>query len=249
MEPGNTIEVKHVYKKFNTHSRNRKLTEYLIYGFKKEKTVKNVLNDINFTVKKGEVLGIIGRNGSGKSTMLKLLSKILRPNSGTIETKGRISCLIELGAGFHPDMTGRENVYINASIFGVGKKIVDERFQNILDFSEIGDDIDERVRNYSSGMYLRLAFSVAINVDADIMLIDEILAVGDMQFQQKCIDKLNEIRNRGVSIVLVTHSVSQAKLMCDKVMWIHNGVVREYGPTDEVCDHYTDFMLNNNNGE
>ena len=245
MDPDNTIEVKHVYKQFNTHSRNKKLTEYLAYGLSKNKKMeKNVLNDISFSVKKGEVLGIIGRNGSGKSTMLKLLSKILRPNSGTIETKGRISCLIELGAGFHPDMTGRENVYINASIFGVNKKTVDERFNNILEFSEIGESIDERVRNYSSGMYLRLAFSVAINVDADIMLIDEILAVGDIQFQKKCLDKLQEIRDRGVSIVLVTHSVEQAKQMCDKVMWIDNGVVREYGDSTEVCDHYADFMLN-----
>lgn len=244
MEPENTIEVKHVYKKFNTHSRNKKLTEYLAYGFKKDNSnVKNVLNDISFSVKKGEVLGIIGRNGSGKSTILKLLSKILRPNSGTIETKGRISCLIELGAGFHPDMTGRENVYINASIFGVDKKTVDERFEEILNFSEIGQSIDERVRNYSSGMYLRLAFSVAINVDADIMLVDEILAVGDIQFQKKCLDKMREIKDKGVSIVLVTHSVDQAKSMCDKVMWVHEGVIREYGPAEDVCDHYSEFML------
>lgn len=243
-DPDNAIEVKHVYKRFSTHSRNKKLTEYLVYGMSKEKQKENnVLNDINFSVKKGETLGIIGRNGSGKSTMLKLLTRILRPNSGTIETDGRIACLIELGAGFHPDMTGRENIYINASIFGIDKKTVDKRINNIIDFSEIGDHVDERVRNYSSGMYLRLAFSVAINVDADIMLVDEILAVGDIQFQKKCFDKIEEIKKRGVSIVLVTHNVDQAMKMCDKVMWIHDGYVKEYGCPAEVCGHYKSYML------
>ena len=243
MDPDNSIEVKHVCKYFSIDSGNRKFKDYLVYHQKKEKKKTTVLNDINFTVKKGEVLGIIGRNGSGKSTMLKLLSKIIKPNSGTIETKGRTSCLIELGAGFHPDMTGRENTYINASIFGITNKTVDERFQEILDFSEIGEHIDKRVRNYSSGMYMRLAFSIAINVDADILLIDEILAVGDMQFQKKCFDKLNEIKEKGTTIVLVTHSTLQAKKICDNVIWIDNGIIRESGDPDIVCDHYEKEMI------
>ena len=205
-----------------------------------------VLDDVSFVVKKGEVLGIIGRNGSGKSTMLKLLTKILRPNEGTIETKGKIACLIELGAGFHPDMTGRENAYINASIFGMSKNLVDKRYNDIVEFAEIGEFMDERVRNYSSGMYLRLAFSIAINVDADILLVDEILAVGDIQFQRKCLDRLDSFRKSGGTIVLVTHNVDQAKQMCDQVIWLDDGKIREYGDADTVCGHYESTMLNEN---
>jgi len=244
LSPDNAIEVRHVYKYFKPHSENNKIGEFLVYRKNKKKEAHKVLNDISFDVKKGEVLGIIGKNGSGKSTMLKLLTKILRPNSGTIETTGRISCLIELGAGFHPDMTGRENVYINASIFGVPYKTINERMNDILEFSEIGDRIDERVRNYSSGMYLRLAFAIAINVDADILFIDEILAVGDMKFQNKCLTKLKEFIGEGKTIVLVTHNLSQAREMCDNVMWIDDGVAREYGPAEEVCDHYESVMNN-----
>lgn len=243
MDPDNSIEVKNVYKKFNIHSGNRKLKDFVIYGRNKDHDCRYVLKDISFNVKKGEVLGIIGRNGSGKSTMLKLLTKILRPNSGTIETEGRISCLIELGAGFHPDMTGRENTYINASIFGISNKTVDERFNDILEFSEIGEHIDERVRNYSSGMYMRLAFAIAINVDADIMLIDEILAVGDIKFQKKCLNKIDEIRKRGTTIVFVTHNIEQAKQLCDNVLWIDDGIIREYGPSNDVCEHYKKVMM------
>ena len=247
MEPENAIEVKHVFKEFSTHSRSNTLKDIIVYHEKKEKKrTHQVLKDISFNVKKGEVLGIIGRNGSGKSTMLKLLTKILRPNKGTIETDGKIACLIELGAGFHPDMTGRENAYINASIFGIPKKTVDERYNEIVEFAGIGEYMNERIRNYSSGMYLRLAFAIAINVDADILLVDEILAVGDIQFQKKCLDRLDKFRKAGGTIVLVTHSVEQAETMRDNVIWIDDGVVREYGSADSVCEHYTDYMLNNN---
>ncbi len=243
MQDGNVIEVSHVYKEFGTHARATTLKDIMSYHEKKRPNRRTVLKDISFSVKKGEVLGIIGRNGSGKSTMLKLLTRILRPNQGTIETEGKIACLIELGAGFHPDMTGRENVYINASIFGIPKKTVDERFDEIVEFSGIGEYVDERVRNYSSGMYLRLAFSVAISVDADILLIDEILAVGDIQFQKKCLDKLNEFKEKGGTIVLVTHSVDQAKEMCDNVVWIDDGVIRQYGKSEDVCNAYVDYMV------
>lgn len=246
MDPENAIEVKNLYKKFNVKTGNRKIKDFLVYR-DKEKDYRWVLRNINFDVKKGEVLGIIGRNGSGKSTLLKLLTKILRPNEGTVETRGRISCLIELGAGFHPDMTGRENTFINASIFGIDNRTVKERFQDILEFSEIGEFIDERVRNYSSGMYMRLAFSIAINVDADILLVDEILAVGDMQFQYKCLDKLKDFRDKGGTIVLVTHNNQQARVMCDRVLWIDNGEVKKIGPADEVCDEYEKYV-NNRNG-
>ena len=247
MDPENAIEVNHVYKEFNTHRKSNTLKDLIVYHEKKEKSrIHPVLKDISFNVRKGEVLGIIGRNGSGKSTMLKLLTKILRPNQGTIETDGKIACLIELGAGFHPDMTGRENVYINASIFGIPKKVVDERYDEIVKFAEIEEFMDERIRNYSSGMYLRLAFAIAINVDADILLVDEILAVGDIQFQKKCLDRLDKFRKAGGTIVLVTHSVEQATIMCDNVIWIDDGVIREYGSAESVCGHYRDYMLDNN---
>ena len=238
------VEVEHVTKKFSMHSNSNTLKDLVVYHEKREKNKRTVLDDISFKVKKGEALGIIGRNGSGKSTLLKLLTKILKPNSGTIKTDGRIACLIELGAGFHPDMTGRENVYINASIFGMSGKTVEERFNDILQFSDIGEHIDERVRNYSSGMYLRLAFSVAINVDADILLIDEILAVGDLQFRMKCIDRLKEFKKNGGTIILVTHDTEQANIMCDNVMWIDDGHIREYGPAEKICENYRNFMLN-----
>jgi len=246
MEEGNAIEVKNVSKAFKVGNANRSLKEFLTYlDFKSKK--RTVLDDVSFSVRKGETMGIIGRNGSGKSTMLKLLTGILYPDSGTIETKGKIACLIELGAGFHPDMTGRENVYINASIFGISKKVVDERFDDILEFSGIGEFIDERVRNYSSGMYLRLAFAVAINVDADILLIDEILAVGDLQFQEKCLNRLNEFREKGGTIVLVSHSNGTVKQFCNNVAWINDGKLEALGDAETVCEQYEEFMKNDPN--
>ncbi len=243
MDSDTVIDVNHVYKEFSTKRRSNTIKDLIVYHeIKKSEKKHLVLSDINFSVKKGETLGIIGRNGSGKSTILKLLSKILRPDKGTISINGKVACLIELGAGFHPDMTGRENVYINASIFGIPKKTVDERMNDIIEFSGIGDYIDERVRNYSSGMYLRLAFSVAINVEADILLIDEILAVGDIKFQNKCIDWLNNFKSNGGTIVLVTHSTDQAKQICDNVAWIDRGIMKEYGPAEKICDDYFNKM-------
>ena len=201
------------------------------------------MDDISFNVKKGEALAIVGRNGSGKSTILKLLTKIIRPNEGTIETRGRVSCLIELGAGFHPDMSGLENIYINASIFGLDKKEVDNRLSKIIEFSEIADHINERVRDYSSGMYMRLAFSVAINVDADLLIIDEILSVGDIAYQKKCLDKIHELKDNGVTIVFVTQTPSQAKELCDTAIWLDQGKIRMYGEASEVCDAYAEEMI------
>ena len=242
MQEGNVIEVRDVCKHFVSRGNSQSFKDLLVYR-DRTKEKHEVLRHITFDVKKGEVVGIIGRNGSGKSTMLKLLTKILRPNSGTIETKGTMSCLIELGAGFHPDMTGRENVYINASIFGLSYKEINERFDKILEFSEIGEHIDERVRNYSSGMYLRLAFAIAINVDAEILIVDEILAVGDIAFQKKCLDKIDELRKNGVSIVIVTHSVEQVINLCDKAIWIDNGDMRAIGDVNEVCNQYVEAMV------
>lgn len=243
MEPCNAIEVRNVSKNFRISGRNKTLKDFLSYHGQTKNFRRTVLKDISFDVKKGEVIAIIGKNGSGKSTMLKLLTGILYPTSGTIEHIGRISSLIELGAGFHPDMTGRENIYINASIFGQSKKEIDKKLQTIIDFSEIPHLMDERVRNYSSGMYLRLAFSVAINVDADILLVDEILAVGDMKFQNKCIKKLLELKENGTSIVIVTHSVETAKSLCNRAIWIDDGLVRMDGDPETVCNEYEKIMM------
>lgn len=229
------IKVEHVVKSFSIRGNNNSLKDAIVYHQKIKKKRRVVLKDISFEVKKGEAIAIIGRNGSGKSTILKLLTRILQPNEGHIQVNGKVAGLIELGAGFHPDMTGRENMFINASIFGIPRREVQNRYDDIVSFSGIGNYIDERVRNYSSGMYLRLAFSIAINVDADIMIIDEILAVGDIQFQQKCINKLRSMKDNGATIVLVTHSTDSAEMMCDRTIWIEDGVIRESGPSSIVC--------------
>ncbi|MBQ6565788.1 MAG: ABC transporter ATP-binding protein, partial [Treponema sp.] len=201
-----------------------------------------VLRGISFDVRQGESVALIGRNGCGKSTTLKLLSEIIYPTSGSIEKRGRVSSLLELGAGFHPDMSGRENIYINASIFGLSKKEIDRRLDGIIEFSELGNFINVPVRTYSSGMYMRLAFSVAISVDADILLVDEILSVGDAAFQAKCMAKINEIKAAGTTIVLVTHSMSQVNDVCDRAIWLNDGLIAAEGPCREVTDRYMDFM-------
>ena len=188
MKPENAIEVHGVKKKFRVYmDRGYTLKELTLFSKRRKYKERVVLEDIHFDIKKGEAVGLIGRNGCGKSTTLKLLTRIMYPDAGSIEMCGRVSSLIELGAGFHPDMTGRQNIYTNASIFGLTRKEIERRIDSIIDFSELGEAIDTPVRTYSSGMYMRLAFSVAINVDADILLIDEILAVGDASFQEKCL--------------------------------------------------------------
>ena len=199
---------------------------------------KEILKGIDLDIKKGETVALIGTNGSGKSTLLKLMTKILYPNKGTLETHGKLTSLLELGAGFHPDFTGRENIYFNAAIFGLTRQEIDKRIDEIIEFSELGDFIDNPVRTYSSGMYMRLAFSIAINVDAEILLIDEILAVGDQHFQDKCFAKLKEMKESEKTIVIVTHSLGQVRELCDRAIWIYNGEVRMDGTPNEVVDEY-----------
>jgi len=237
------IEVKNVKKTFKIHQeKSNLLKDAVVLRNRNHIEKREVLQGINFDIKKGEAVGIIGKNGCGKSTILKLLTKILTPNEGIIQINGRVSSLIELGAGFHPDMTGRENVYINASIFGITKKEVDKRLDDIIRFSELEDYIDNPVRTYSSGMYMRLAFSVAINVNADILLIDEILAVGDAAFQEKCFERLKLLKQQGTTIVIVSHSLGQIEEICDRVLWIHQGLIKEDGRPSDICSHYIDFM-------
>ena len=234
------IIVDGVYKTFNVYyDRANTIKERLLFLFSRNKKEKReVLKNINLKVKKGEVVALIGTNGSGKSTLLKLMTKIIYPNKGKITTYGKLTSLLELGAGFHQDFSGRENIYFNASIFGLTKKEIDNRIEDIIEFSELRDFIDNPVRTYSSGMFMRLAFAVAINVDADILLIDEILSVGDEHFQNKCFDKMRELKNQGKTMVFVTHSMGTVKSLCDRAVWLYNGEVKMDGNTDEVVDAY-----------
>jgi ABC-type polysaccharide/polyol phosphate transport system ATPase subunit len=200
--------------------------------------VLQALSDISFSVPKGSTYGVIGRNGSGKSTALKLVAGITKPTSGTVHVDGRISALIELGAGFHPEISGRENVYINGIMLGLTRREVQQRFDDIVDFAELRDFIDAPVKTYSSGMYMRLGFAVAIHVDPDVLLIDEVLAVGDEGFTHKCLDKFAEFRRRGKTILLVTHSLGLVERLCDEALWIDAGHAREHGDPRRVIDAY-----------
>ena len=243
MTQNTAIKVEHVSKHFKVFlDKGMSLKERVLFSSRRKYEERNVLRNISFDVAKGEAIGIIGENGCGKSTMLKLMSRIMYPDSGSISIRGRVSALIELGAGFHPDMSGRENIYTNAAIFGLTKAEIDSRLQTIIDFSELGDYIDNPVRTYSSGMYMRLAFSVAINVDADVLLVDEILAVGDAAFQAKCFNKLREIKARGTTIVIVSHSLGQIEQICDRSIWICDGQIRAEGVPRDVHPAYLEYM-------
>ena len=241
------IDVRNVKKKFRIYKdRGNTLKERLLFAARRKHEDHQVLKGIRFQVRKGEAVGLIGENGCGKSTTLKLLTKILYPDAGTIKMTGRVSSLIELGAGFHPDLSGLENIYTNASIFGLSRKEIDERLEEIIAFSELEEFIDNPVRTYSSGMYMRLAFAVAINVDADILLIDEILAVGDAAFQAKCFRKLQEIKGKGTTIVIVSHAMAQIENICDRSIWIEDGVIRMDGIPRDVHPVYMERMSKKN---
>lgn len=214
------------------------LKEKMLFWKRNKRETREVLKDINLTIKNGEAVALIGVNGSGKSTLLKLMTKIIYPTKGEIVTNGKLTSLLELGAGFHPDFSGRENIYFNASIFGLTKKQIDERLEDIIDFSELRDFIDNPVRTYSSGMFMRLAFAVAINVDADILLVDEILSVGDQHFQEKCLNKMKELKAQGKTMVFVTHSLGSARELCDRAVWLNKGHIQLDGDVNEVIDEY-----------
>lgn len=239
MNNENAIEVRNMSKRFKVdYDKAHTLKDKLLFWRTSHVEIHEVLKNINMDIKKGETVALIGTNGSGKSTLLKLMTKIIFPNEGTIETNGKLTSLLELGAGFHQDFTGRENIYFNASIFGLTRKEIDARIQDIIDFSELGEFIDHPVRTYSSGMYMRLAFSVAINVDAEILLIDEILAVGDQHFQEKCYRKLKELKDSDKTIVIVTHSLDVVKDLCDRAVWIYKGELKLDGDPIYVIDEY-----------
>jgi ABC-type polysaccharide/polyol phosphate transport system ATPase subunit len=241
----NSIEVRAVTKVYRRYARRKQfatlksalLTGSLIRDLQPDETFP-ALQDVSFSVPKGATFGIIGRNGSGKSTILKLVAGITKPTSGTVTVQGRISALIELGAGFHPEISGRENVFINGIMLGLSKREVARRFDEIVEFAELRDFIDAPVKTYSSGMYMRLGFAVAINVDPDILLIDEVLAVGDEAFTHKCLDKFGEFRRRGKTILLVTHSLNLTERFCDEALWLDGGKTQTVGDPRRVVDAY-----------
>lgn len=233
------ISVKNVTKEFTVYEDKAYFLKERLANLKRNKKTKHVvLKDISCDIKKGESVALIGVNGSGKSTLLKLMNKIIYPEKGTITMNGKVSSMIELGAGFNTDFTGRENIYFNASMYGLGKKDVDPIIDKIIDFSELGDFIDVPVRTYSSGMYMRLAFSIAVNVQAEILLIDEILAVGDAHFQDKCLKKMKELKKEGKTMVFVSHNMTQVKSFCDRSIWLYNGKIRMDDTTEEVAKAY-----------
>ena len=233
------IDVDGVSKRFRLyHERNQSLKSTIMRRRRGVYEEFWALKDVSFSVGAGTTMGLIGENGSGKSTMLKCLAKILRPESGSIAIKGKTSALLELGAGFHPELSGRENVYLNGSILGLSKKAVDARFDDIVDFAGLERFIDMPVKNYSSGMYVRLGFSVAINVDPDVLLVDEVLAVGDEQFQRKCLERVSELRAAGKTIVVVTHSLNTVRTLCDEAVWLDHGEVKAFAKAGEVADAY-----------
>ena len=242
------LEVNHLTKSFRVHSEKTNSLKQLITrrsGSRYEEFT--AVKDVTFDVREGEVFGVIGQNGSGKSTLLKCMAGILQPNQGTVTVHKRMSALLELGAGFHPELSGRENVFLNAAILGMGRKEIAGRFDEIVEFSGLENFIDAPVKTYSSGMYVRLAFAVAINVDPRLLIVDEILAVGDVTFQQRCLEKFVDFRNDGRTIVLVTHDLGSVKNMCDRAIWLTHGVVTGEGDPAELVEAYTEMMLGNRN--
>lgn len=237
------IEVRDVWKKFYLcHGKAKSLKEKVLFWRKTKVEDFWALKGVSLSVPKGATVGLIGRNGSGKSTLLKIISRILYPTRGEVKVYGRVSTLLELGAGFHPDFTGIENIFLNASILGLSRKETKERLNDIISFAELGDFINNPVRNYSSGMYMRLGFAVAVHVDPEILLVDEVLAVGDLTFQGKCLAKIRELQKRGTTIVFVTHSHEQVQDLCDTAVWLDQGEIRMMGNAKEVVEAYREFM-------
>jgi lipopolysaccharide transport system ATP-binding protein len=237
------VRFEHVAKKFILDQQRSRSLQETFTGLIKRKGRRAkepywALRDVSFEVGAGEMVGIIGPNGAGKSTILKLVARIIEPTSGRIDIDGSIGALLELGAGFHPDLSGRENIYLNGSILGFDRNEMDRIFDDIIDFSEMGRFIDVPVKHYSSGMHMRLGFSIAIHLRPDVLLVDEVLAVGDKSFQLRCLDRIHEMRRQGVSIVLVTHDMDSVREMCDRGLWLDDGLIKAEGPVEHVLDEY-----------
>lgn len=239
----NAVSVEHVSKKFRLyHERNQSLKSAVMRGRRSVHEDFWALQDVSFDVPDGSTFGLIGSNGSGKSTLLKCLAKIYTPEQGRIVSRGKVAALLEVGSGFHPELTGRENIFLNGSILGMSRKQITAKFDEIVDFSGVAEFIDQPVKNYSSGMYVRLGFSVAINVDPDILVVDEVLAVGDAEFQEKCLNKFSEFREMGKTVILVSHDMRSVTTMCDHVAWISHGAVVEVGEAAPTIKSYLDSL-------
>ena len=239
------VKVEHVTKIYKIYDDPKdRFKEALGIGGKGKIYAKNhyALKDVSFEVRKGEIVGIVGRNGSGKSTILKILTGVLNQTKGNVEVDGKVSALLELGAGFNMEYTGRRNIYLNATMMHISKTEIEKRIPDILKFADIGEYIDQPVKTYSSGMFVRLAFAVAINVDPDILIVDEALAVGDVRFQLKCMDKFMEFIEAGKTILFVTHDINSVKRFCNRTIWLNQGKLILDGNTDEVTDRYLDFI-------
>ncbi len=233
------IEFDNVSKSFHRHSGQLLLRNHLRQFFSREKYERfYALKHVSFTLERGESLAVMGSNGAGKSTLLSLVAGLAKPDEGTIQVNGRIAALLELGSGFHYDLTGRENVRLNAALLGLSRRRTDEVFEDIVEFSGIGEFIDEPLRTYSTGMVMRLAFSVAINVDPEILLIDEVLAVGDAAFQAKCIEKVHEFRDSGKTLLCVSHAVGMVQQLCNRAIWLDHGELIMSGSITEVAEAY-----------
>lgn len=235
------IEVQNVTMRYRmTSDRVSNLKEYLIKRLKKDISVEyfTALNDVSFSVKKGEVLGLIGHNGAGKSTILKVISGIVKPTAGAVSIRGNVVPMLELGSGFDFDMTGRENIFLNGAILGYSEEFLNKKYDEIVEFSEIGQFIDLPLRNYSSGMIARLGFSVATVVEPEILIVDEVLAVGDAAFQEKSKNRMMELMGGGTTVLFVSHSLPQIRELCDHVVWLDHGSVKMFGDTKTVCDAY-----------
>lgn len=239
------LECRNIWVKFRLYTDKQRFLRWTLLNFLKGQLHYKTfwaLQDVSFSVKPGETFGIIGENGSGKSTLLKIISGILRPDRGDLIARGRVSALLELGAGFQPDLTGRENIYLNGSIMGLTRAEIDRSYKAIVAFSELQEFIETPVKHYSSGMYMRLGFSIAINVNPDILLIDEVLAVGDLKFQQKCVEKIREFKRRGKTIIFVSHDLGTVRELCARAAWLQNGKVAAIGSTDRVIDYYRNMV-------
>ena len=237
------IEIEHLQKMYYLYDKPiDRLKEVLHPRRKSYHRAFYALKDISLTIKRGESVGIVGVNGSGKSTLLKIITGVLNPTEGKVETYGKVAALLELGAGFNPEYTGRENIYLNGTMMGYSEEEMAQRVQPIIDFADIGDFIDQPVKTYSSGMFARLAFAVAINVSPDILIVDEALAVGDTRFQVKCINKMKELKEQGTTVLFVSHATEQIKRFCTRAVWIREGCVYEDGEASQVVDLYDNFM-------
>lgn len=238
---GPAISIENVSKTFRIYSdRNQSLKAAILRRQRASYETFWALKDVSFDIPEGKTFGLMGHNGCGKSTLLKCIARILEPNAGRISSRGRLAAMLELGSGFHPELTGRENVFLNGSILGMSKAEIERKLDSIVDFAGIGMFIDQPVKNYSSGMYVRLGFSVAIHVEPDILLVDEILAVGDMQFQDKCREKFAQLKDEGRTIVVVSHGLVEMRNMCDEAAWLDHGQLVEVGDAAEIVDRYMD---------